>query len=335
MKIGVVTNSQTVSHYVVANRIAEIFSKIGHECVIHDIQDAKIEEENILYVGTVFATSLSYLTRFLPKQKVVFYGTVDGFPIIDPFCMEKKMAETVPIVAVSHFVKMCLETVGIPVEDIVYHGLDMNQTEYDVDYYEYLKGYLKGPVVFYNSGNSERKGIDRFIIASKLVAREIPDACFILHSGEGFVNIPNMAGQLEIPNFWYTNAFGTLPWTKLNALYKIATVYVQASHCGGFELPIIEAFRFSKPVVAVDAEPYNEIIENGRTGMLIPCVKVVNHRHMDRFYFPLHTYRVDALADSIIRLLSDGERITDEDLFRKAKERFDASNTYPKLLDFF
>jgi len=335
LKIGIVTHFPVISHYIVAQRISEVFTKLGHECILHNFEDKEIDEENILFIGTVFAANLSYLARFLPKQKVVFYGTVEGFPIIDPGGTEKRIAESISIVAVSHFVKMCLETVGIPVAEIVYHGIDMKNMEYDKDFYEYLKRYFKGPVVLYISGNTERKGIDRFIIASKLVARQIPSASFILHSGEGFVNIPNMVDQLEIPNFWYTNAFGIMPWLKVNSLYKLCTVYAQPSFCGGFELPIAEAFRFNKPVIAVDAEPYNEIIENGKTGILIPCVKVVQRRYMDRFLFPLHTYRVDNLADTMIRLLSDEKIVRDEEDFRRAKERFDAENTYPQLLDFF
>lgn len=332
MKIGIVTHLQVVSHNVVANRLAENFTKLGHECKIYNYEDPKIPEQDILFVGTVFAENLSYLSRFLPERNLVFYATVEGFPIIDPEGMEKKVAESIPIVTVSNYVKMCLETVGIPVAGVVYHGIDMKNTEYDHNYYEYLRHNIREPVVLCVSGNTERKGLDRFLIASKLVSGEIRDAYFILHSGDGFVKIPNMAQNLELENFWYTNAFGMLPWTKINSLYKLCTVYVQPSYCGGFELPIIEALRFDKPVVAVDVEPYNEIVENGKTGILIPCKKVVQTRYMDRFMFPMHTYSINALAEAVINLIR-GKR--DYLFFEEAKEKFDASRTYPKILDYF
>ena len=99
---------------------------------------------------------------------------------------------------------------------------------------------------------------------------------------------------------------------------------------------MIEALRFHKPVIAVDVEPYNEVVENGETGLLIPCKKVVQHRYMDRFLFPLHTYSVDALADAIIETLSDKK------IYRNmankcagVKEKFDAENTYSKIINFF
>jgi len=288
-------------------------------------------------VATAFSENFSYLTRFIPRQNVVFYASLEGFPFIDPMGMEKKVAESIPIIAISHYVKMCLETVGIPVADIVHHGIDMNDTECDEDFYEYLKRYFKGPVALYISGNVERKALDRFIIAAKLVSREIPEASFILHSGEGFVNVPNMVEQLEVPNFWYTRGFGIMPPSKVNSLYKICKIYVQPSYCEGFGLPIIEAFRFNKPVIAVDVEPYNEIIENGKTGILIPCGKVVQRRYMDRFLYPFHTYRVDTLADVMKNRLSE-EWIKDLKVrynFEGAKKKFDANNTYPKLLEFF
>jgi len=331
LKIGIVTHFQVVSHNVVANRIAEVFTKLGHECTLHNFEDRDIPEKNVLFVGTLFAENLSYLHRFIPEKNLVFYATVEGFPIIDPQGLEKKVAEAVPIIAVSHFVKMCLETVGIPVEEIVYHGIDMKNTEHDREYYEYIKGYMQGPVVLCVSGNTERKGLDRFLIASKLVSREFPDAYFILHSGDGFVKIPNMAQNLELERFWYTNSFGMLPWTKLNSLYKLCKVYVQPSLCGGFEMPMIEAFRFDKPVTAVDVEPYNEIVENGKTGILIPCKRVAQTRYMDRFMFPMHIYSVDALAEAIIHIINAKTKFE----FEGAKKKFDASGVYSRILDFF
>jgi len=335
LKIAVVTHVQVVSHLVVAHRIAEVFKKLGHECKVYNFEEREIPEENVLFVGTVFAANLSYLTRFLPEKKVVFYGTCEGFPFIDPGSAEKRVAESMPIVAVSSFVRMCLETVGVPVAAVVHHGLDMAQIGYDGDYYEYLKKFIKGSVVFCNSANSERKGLDRLMIAAKLVCREDPNAFFILHSGEGYVSIPKMMQDLELQRFWYTNSFGMFPWEKLNCLYKLCAVLVQPSYCGGFELPIIEGFRYNKPAVAVDVEPYNEIIDNGKTGLLIPCKRVVQHRYMDRFMFPLHIYSVDELADAIGKILSDNQISQKVENFDEAKKKFDAVSCYSKLLDFF
>jgi len=309
-----------------------VFTKLGHECKIYNYDVEEIPESDVLFIGTVLPGALSHLGRFLPEKNVVYYGTVEGFPIVDPQSFEMRIAQKIPIVAASRFVKMCLETVGIPVAGVVYHGVDMNETECDKDYYEYLKRYLKGQVVFYNSGNSERKGIDRYIVASKLVTREVPSSFFVLHSGEGYVNIPKMLQDLELKNFWFTNQFGMLPSRKLNAMYKLCKIYVQASYCGGFELGIIEAFRFDKPVIAVDVEPYNEIIDPPRTGELIPCKRVSQHRYKDSFVFQLHIYSVDDLADAIIKLLSQENPKYD---FEEAKRRFDAESTYPKILEYF
>jgi len=333
MKIGIVTHYQVVSHLVVSQRIQEVFTKLGHECTLHNFEDREIPEKKILFVGTLFAENLSYLHRFIPDRQVVFHATADGFPILDPKGIEKKVAESIPILACSRFVKMCLESVNIPVAEIVYHGIDMKQTEYDKEYYNYLKQYIKGPVVFCNSGNIERKGLDRFLIGCKLVSRLIPKAFFILHSGDGFVKIPNMAQNLELENFWYTNAFGMLPWPKLNAIYNLCTVYSQPSYCGGFELPIVEAFRFNKPVVAVDVEPYNEIIDNGKTGYLIPCKKVQQTRYLDRFMFPLHLYSINDLADALAGVINSAA-VSRYD-FMEAKEKFDADRTYPRILGYF
>ena len=336
MEIGIVTHFKVISHYITAQRIEEVFKKHGHTCTLHNFDDQNINEKNILYIGTVFAANLSYLSRFLPESKVVMYATCEGFPIMDLEGIERKVAKDITIIPVSNFVRLCLETIHIPTEDVIHHGINMNWKEYDTKYYNYLKHHMKSPVVLCISGNMERKGLDRFILASKLVSRKIPEAHFILHSGQGFVNIPKMIQDLDIPNLWYTNAFGMLSWQKINSLYKLCWLLAMPSYCEGFGLPMIEGFRFNKPTVAVDVEPYNEIVENEKTGLLVPIKKVVQRRYMDRFLFPLHTYSVDAYADSIIRLLESKKlRKRMASNINRVKSRFEAGTNYTKILTYF
>jgi glycosyltransferase involved in cell wall biosynthesis len=337
--IAIVTHTKVVSHLITAHRILQAFRsrRPNVTAKVYDFEDAKIPEKNVLYVGTLYHASLSYLSRFLPEKRVVMYATCEGFPIIDAEGVEKKIAQEITIVPVSGFVKMCLETVGLAPVDPVYHGLDMSQTVTDTDFSAWVRKQMKGPIVLCVSGNTERKGLDRFIIASK-IAYELsgtPEPWFILHSGEGYVKIPSMIQDLEVKNFWYTNSFGMYTEEKVNSLYDLCSFVVQPSFCEGFGLPMIEAQRFNKPTVAVNAQPYNEIVEDGKTGRLIPVRSVERLKYMDRFMFPMHTYSVNDLADAIVDLLSNSEYLNEmSSNIAVAKRQFELDN-YCKLLDFF
>jgi len=337
--IAIVTHTKVVSHLITAHRILQAFrsGKANVTAKIYDFEEAKIPEKDILYVGTLYHASLSYLSRFLPQKRVVMYATCEGFPIIDPEGIEKKIAEQITIVPVSDFVKMCLETIGLAPVDSVYHGIDMGETATDSDFSAWIRKNMKGPIVLCVSGNTERKGLDRYIMAAKIAyqLQKTPDPWFILHSGEGYVNIPRMIQDLEVNNFWYTNSFGMYPEEKVNSLYDLCSLVVQPSFCEGFGLPMIEAQRFNKPTVAVNAQPFNEIVEDGKTGSLIRVKSVERLKYMDRFWFPMHTYSVNELASTIADLLNHPEKIREmSSNIATSKSQFTLSN-YRKLLDFF
>ena len=335
MKIAVITHFDVVSHFVNANRIAHVFTKQGHECKLYNFDAREVPEQNILYTYTIFAPALSYLSRYLPEKNVVFYGACEGFPIIDPISAERTVAEKIKIVANSEFTKMCLEAVQIPCAGVVPHALPMDYKKTDEKFSHYVKTWTQNnPTFFCNSGNSERKGLDRYIIASKLVSRELPNARFILHSGEGFLNIPRIINDLEVRNFWFTNAFGMFHEDKINALYKLCTAYVQPSFCESFCIPLIEALRFYRPSIAVDAPPYNEIIKD--TGILIPNTKVQQVKYKEDFMLPFHLYNIDDMANAMIKLAED--RPLRQGLIKKvgeARKKFEADTVYPQLIGFF
>lgn len=340
MNIAIVTHRNVVSSYVTANRMLSAFERLARmlNVKIYDFEERHIPETNIICIDTLYQDRLSALSKYIPEKRIVYYATCEGFPLIDPGCMEREVAAQIKIVPVSRFVKMCLETVGLTVEEPVYHGIDMEQTATDQSFSKWIKASMKGPIVLCVSGNSERKGLDRFMVACKIVAerQRSLNPWFILHSSDGYVKIPTIMRDLELKNFWYTGNFGMLDETKVNSLYSLCDVYVQPSHCEGFGLPMIEAYRFLKPVVAVDAEPYKEIVEDKKTGRLIPVKGVEQMKYQDRFMFTMHIYSVEDMADAIEEiLLSDPSDISmRSEAIKDVRDRFNLRN-YSKLLEYF
>lgn len=326
------TTRRGYSHYLVAQRVIKAWKQVGQDAKLYHFEVQDIPEKNIVFIGDYGANSLAYLARFLPEKKVLFYGSVEGFPIIPPMCMERKIAEDITTVVVSNFVKeVCLEPNGLPVAGVVYHGIDMADTAYDTEFENYVTSWAKtNKVVLAVVGNMERKGIDNFLLACKYVERLRNDVCFILHSGGGATDIRRLQMTYQLKNLWFTNMFGLLSEKKLNALYHLCDVHVLPSYCEGFGIPLIEAYRFSKWNVAVDAQPMNEIVVNKKTGLLVPVQTTTNVEFANQIKFLFHQYYVEDLADAILHSLKMG---ASKAPIVEQRKKFELSN-YEKLLKY-
>ena len=343
MDLAIVTERKAFTHNKVAEDIYNVL-KTRVNCKIYDWAAKQIPEKNILFVATILSTSLHYLTRFLPKKRVVFYTTLEGEPIIDP--IGRRIADNIKIVAVSKFAKEMLERVELHCDGVVYHGIDMKDTAGDPRFAEFLNTIQHPPgrpkarkrKYLTVSSNMSRKGLDRLIIAHKLVEFHNPDAILILHSGGGFVDVAHLADQLELAfgRFWFTNSFGMYDKFQMNTLFRFSQFYVQPSLTEGFGLPMAEALKHNLPVIAIDAPPYNEIIQNKRTGILIPVRGTKREKFLNRIILLMRLYSINDLAEAIEKLLNDKYRKgLSANINKEVKMRFDAETTYPALLRYF
>jgi len=304
-------------------------------CTIHDRTNVK-PGGNILFIGTVFHRTLNFLSPFLGRSQVVFYGTTEGHSFVDEASL--RIAKQIKIIAVSDFVKQMLGEIGISVADVVHLGLDMRNRKVDTRFYRVLSRKLKNKkLIFTVSANHSRKGLDNLLRAYGLVEQEIKNAYLILHSEPaGYYNLSKIAKNLKLKRFWLTNLFGKLSSSELNALYKLCAVYVQPSYSEGFGLTTLEAFRFDKPVIAVDAPPFNEIVRQKENGILVPVRKTTWLNFADLVLFKMHMYQAQDLASAMLELISNpDEVITMQESIRKEKCNWSIHRLYPKLLDYF
>jgi len=304
-------------------------------CTIHDRTNIK-PGGNILFIGTVFHRTLNFLSPFLGTSQVVFYGTTEGHSFVDKASL--RIAKQIRIIAVSNFVKQMLGEIGISVADVVHLGLDMGNRKMDTQFYRVLSRKLKDKkVIFTVSANHSRKGLDNLLRAYGLVEQEIKNAYLILHSEPaGYYNLSKIAKNLKLKRFWLTNLFGKLSVSELNALYKLCCIYVQPSYSEGFGLTTLEAFRFDKPVIAVDAQPFNEVVRQKQNGILVPVRKTTWLNFADLVLFKMHRYQAQDLASAILELISNpDEVITMQESIRKEKCNWSIHRLYPKLLNYF
>jgi glycosyltransferase involved in cell wall biosynthesis len=302
MEIKIVTRTDWPSF----NNVAITIRKAIRSTCVCRIQDWKAVDPggNILFIDTVHAEALDFLGRIMQKSNVVFYGTTEGVSLLDDRTLA--VAKRATIVAVSNFVKQMLEEIGVPVAGVLHHAIDMEDREVDAGSYRNWRTRTKGHAVILTvSANHPRKGLDKLLKAYKTVEQEAEDSFLIVHSQHcGHWNLEE-AKKLGLRRFHITNMFGEMGQGELNALYKMCRVYVQPSFSEGFGLPILEAFRFIKPVIAVDAPPFNEIIKQRKSGILIPSKGIRWYRFEDKVDFKMHGYEAIDLANAIVECLSD------------------------------
>jgi glycosyltransferase involved in cell wall biosynthesis len=249
-----------------------------------------------------------------------------------------KVAKQIKIVAVSNFVKQMLEEIGVPVAGVVHHGLDMDDRRVDTQFYRVLKKKLKNKkIIFTASANHSRKGLDNLLYGYHLVEQEIKNTYLILHSEPtGYYNISKIAKNLELKHLWLTELYGKMSLGQLNAFYKLCSVYVQPSYSEGFGLPMLEAFRFNKPVIAVNAPPFNEVIEHGKNGILVPLNKITWSNFANLVLFKMHMYRAEDLAHAVLRLVTNRQQVVKmQENIQKEKQDWSGRKLYPDLLNYF
>jgi len=334
VRIKIITKLDWPSFRNVAILVARALKKHSN-CAVLDWAKAK-PGGNILFIGTVFHQTLNFLSKFVRQSNIVFYGTTEGHSFMDETSLET--ADRIKIVAVSNFVKQMLEESGIRVAGVVHHGLDVNDHRVNVQFYKTLKKRLKDKnIILTVAANDPRKGLDRLLGAYRFVEHEVPNSFLILHSkSTGYYNLKKMAKGFNIKRLWLTNLYGKLTSTRLNALYNLCNIYVQPSYSEGFGLPILEAFRFNKPAIAVDAPPFNEIIEQNRTGILVPSTGFAWYNYKDMILFKMHQYQVKDMTSAMVNLQSDPRLIAKMRMrIQREKHEWDIHRLYPKLLSYF
>ena len=117
------------------------------------------------------------------------------------------------------------------------------------------------------------------------------------------------------PAMAVTDFVGPAPWDRLADIYGRASVLLVPSHAEAQPLVWLEAMSTGLPVVAYDLPWAREVVEPGRTGLLVPPGDA------------------KALAPAVARLLDDTSlrhRLGDA-AARRARRRFDLAELVPRL----
>ena len=169
------------------------------------------------------------------------------------------------------------------------------------------------PYIFCISAYKEQKAIDVLLRAFKRV-HEVDPAVKLVIVGPGPLRnaFARLAVSLGIQS--HIELHGPKDRAEVMALLQGCKVFVLPSRFETFGIVILEAMAFRKPVVATTAGGIPEIIENGKSGLLV------------------QPDDPDALAESLIKLLMDEAlqlRLGDTG-YAMAHERFGSDQTAAK-----
>jgi glycosyltransferase involved in cell wall biosynthesis len=129
------------------------------------------------------------------------------------------------------------------------------------------------------------KGHEYLLRAMPHVLRELPDVrCVLVGDGPERPGMERLAASLRIAT--HVDFCGTVS-DPLGLVADSAVFVLPGLESEGFPIALLEALALGRPVVAIRAGGVPEIIEQGRTGLLVPPRDPV------------------ALAESIVRLLRD------------------------------
>ena len=159
------------------------------------------------------------------------------------------------------------------------------------------------------------KGLDYLIEAGKLIKEHIPDVTITI-AGEGeFTKYAKLIGQDG--KFIILNRF--IPNEEVAEIFGKASLVVLPYIAGTQSGIITIAGAFKKPVVVTDVGNFSEVVENGKTGFIVP------------------PKNANALAEAIIRLLKDDKlrREIGENAYKAMKEKFSWDDIAQKTLEVY
>jgi glycosyltransferase involved in cell wall biosynthesis len=116
-----------------------------------------------------------------------------------------------------------------------------------------------------------RKGVPVLLEAARLVIKEFPAVQFVL-AGASHPTLPQTEIDAVIRDHdleSHVNLTGHLSTEELARLYREASVCVLPSYYETFGLAALEAMAYGVPVVATRAGGLAEVVEDGRTGIVV------------------------------------------------------------------
>jgi len=344
--LAVVTSNRAISLRNVSQHIAKVAKLMGIDATVYEklvsVADLKRLGRSAIIVQQVDpVVTLSYILLLQNCIRYgipcVFYATTEG--PLDVKYVHTWMTEG-RYVAVSNYVKGKLEESDIPVEDVVHHGVDMEEIRHARINVHLGEKYIlnagidpsKYVVVTTIARSLPRKGLWWLAKVAREVAKMNARIKFLVvtdeHGLEHFVGLDNVVARPD---------FGNLDRATNLAIIGASHIHAVPSLAEGFGLTVLEAMALGVPVVHTDLSPMREF----STGWRVPVTDVVKFVQTRPYHsgivYEHHIYRVEDFAKTIVEVaeMVQNDDDTIKQYRQKAVEKaseMDIRNMYPRLI---
>ena len=156
------------------------------------------------------------------------------------------------------------------------------------------------------------KGIDILLKAAKIYENE---NILTLIAGEGILHkeLEKLAEDLKLKDVFF---LGAKTQTELNELYNIADVTVLSSRYEGLALVVIEALACGTPVVVTNIEAMNGFMKK-------------------EFGLVVEKENPQALANGIIKTLSEKEKYKNEEIAEYIKNNYSTKQIIDNIIELY
>ncbi len=196
---------------------------------------------------------------------------------------------------------------------VIYNGVDTERFNPDVEGGEIRRRYglEDTPLVLFLGRLAPYKGVQYLIRAMPLILKERPEVKFLIVGSRRFdmLNLPGMADSLGVGDSVIFTGF--VPDILIPKFYACCDIFCYPSLWEGFGLTVAEASATGKPVVAFNRCALPEVVENGKTGLLVNPDPA-------------------QVAEAINTLLSDEEMR--RRMGRRARDRITRLFSWPKMV---
>lgn len=342
MKMHLVTLRKAASFRNQADLIYKAAVQAGYEVKLDTIQDTfgrpKTKWDMLLAIIPIWPRYIFDMVRLTAPwmaSKHIIYGPVDG-PLstnINLFNLMKHMR----IITPSHWCKEMLARSGVKVMDVVHHGINPADFEFE-DKTRYTRlatlreEYPRKTIFFSNINPLHRKGFNELVKAIDILYHKVGTKfIFILHTG--LEQARKLCKNIEkTPQLVIEDAYNKLPFRAIAEKTAACDVFVLPSLLEGFGLPVLEAAACKKPIVCCDFAPLTEIIDE-KSAWLFPFQTIKEEVWKNGSIAQLHQYRPADLANAMECAMKEKKESKEKAAaaFERSKA-FDYRDVYGKLV---
>jgi glycosyltransferase involved in cell wall biosynthesis len=269
------------------SRLPQALIRIREIAKTHGVQVVCSHDYKSNFIGFFAARSLGLPHVTIFHGRTGCTGRVRAYERLDTFLLRRSQA----VIAVSHASADTLYRNGVPYARIhhVPNGVEPPDPSHETVGAIRREFGLSAstPMIVYAGRLSPEKGLDTLVEAATQVLSRIPDSTFFC-VGEGpereflkrEVRRRHIESRVVFPGYR----------RDIDAFYQDMDIFVLPSRTEGMPLSLLEALARAKPVIATAVGGVPEVIDDGRTGVLIP------------------PGNPDRLARSLLDLLADRER---------------------------